>query len=176
MIRWDIIFAGVGGQGMLSCGNMLGEVASVDCGLNATMSAAYGVESRGTFTKADLIISSEEIDFPEVENPKIIFCMHQVAYDRYVSAVGPETTILYDNSLIEEKPSKAAQFGYPVSETAEKAQLFSSANIIATGILIGKFDILPQKAVERVIAMSRPTAAALNIVLFQRGIAMAESK
>lgn len=174
MIRWDIVFAGVGGQGLLSCGNLLGEAATVQCGLHAAMVASYGVETRGTFTKADLILSDEEIDFPEVEHPGLVLCLHQVAYDRYVDAVGEGVTLIYDSSLVTERPSKAAQFGYPISEVAEAAGSLTSANILAIGILVGKFKLLPEDAVEAVIAGSRPKAAARNVALFRKGIEMAK--
>ncbi|HWQ50234.1 MAG TPA: 2-oxoacid:acceptor oxidoreductase family protein [Terriglobales bacterium] len=174
MTRWDIVFAGVGGQGLLSCGNLLGEAATVHCGLNAAMVASYGVETRGTFTKADLIISEEEIDFPEVEHPRLVLCLHPVAYERYVSSVGEDVTLIYDSSLVTPGPSRAAQFGYPISETAEKAGSLTSANILAIGILIGKFGLLPESAVEAVIAGSRPKAAARNLALFRQGVEMAK--
>lgn len=174
MTRWDIVFAGVGGQGLLSCGNLLGEAATVQCGLHAAMVASYGVETRGTFTKADLIISDEEIDFPEVEHPGLVLCLHPVAYDRYVSSVGQDATLIFDSSLITPRPSKAAQFGYPISEVAEAAGSLTSANILAIGILVGKFKLLPEEAVEAVIAGSRPKAAARNVALFRKGIEMAK--
>ena len=80
---WEIVLSGVGGQGLLSIGNLLGEAASIFGGKKATMTASYGVETRGTFTKSDVIISDEEIDFPEVLNPDIVLCLAQVSYDRY---------------------------------------------------------------------------------------------
>ena len=50
---WEIVLSGVGGQGLLSIGNLLGEAASIFGGKKATMTASYGVETRGTFTKSD---------------------------------------------------------------------------------------------------------------------------
>lgn len=76
---WEIVLSGVGGQGLLSIGNLLGEAASIFGGKKATMTASYGVETRGTFTKSDVIISNEEIDFPEVLNPDIVLCLAQVS-------------------------------------------------------------------------------------------------
>ena len=78
---WEIVLSGVGGQGLLSIGNLLGEAASIFGGKKATMTASYGVETRGTFTKSDVIISDEEIDFPEVLNPDIVLCLAQMSYD-----------------------------------------------------------------------------------------------
>ena len=39
---------------------------------------------RGTFTKSDLIISDEYIDFPEVLSADVVVALAQVAYDKYV--------------------------------------------------------------------------------------------
>ena len=91
---WEIIFSGVGGQGLVSCGNILGEAASFDH-LNAVMTTTYGVETRGTFSKSDLIISDEDIDYPEALHPDVILALAQVAYQRYAPIAGENTVLIY---------------------------------------------------------------------------------
>ncbi len=175
MIRWDIVFAGVGGQGLLSCGTLTGEAATVECGLNAAMVASYGVETRGTFTKADIIVSSEEIDFPEVEHPSVVICLHEIAYNRYAGKLPKGVTLIYDNTVIEEKPCDSTQFGYPIAKTASDMGAVTSTNILAIGIMCGKLDILPKDKMETVIVRSRPKAAEKNIALFNAGYEMGKA-
>ena len=86
-MKKEIVLSGVGGQGVVSVGEVMGLAASLyEENLNATMSASYGSEARGTFTKTDVIISDGEIGYPNVASPDIILCLAQVAYDRYVDA------------------------------------------------------------------------------------------
>ena len=55
----EIIISGVGGQGMILCGTMIAEAAAIHDHKRATLSSEYGVETRGTFAKSDVIVSDE---------------------------------------------------------------------------------------------------------------------
>ena len=80
-MKKEIVLSGVGGQGVVSVGEVMGLAASLyEENLNATMSASYGSEARGTFTKTDVIISDGEIGYPNVASPDIILCLAQVAF------------------------------------------------------------------------------------------------
>jgi len=173
---WQIIFGGVGGQGLVTCGTILGEAASIFEGRNAVMTTSYGVETRGTFTKSDLIISTEEIDFPEVLKPDVILALADVAYEKYVREAEQGTILIYDEKGIEPKPSKAAQYGFPIAETAENMQNIASANILSLGILLGKTGLLKKEsviqAIEKIFA-GKPQAIEKDKRIFERGIEMA---
>ncbi len=43
----QIILSGIGGQGLVSGGTILGESATIYEGKNATLTSSYGVETRG---------------------------------------------------------------------------------------------------------------------------------
>jgi 2-oxoglutarate ferredoxin oxidoreductase subunit gamma len=173
---WQIILSGVGGQGLVSCANILGKAASMFEGRNAVMSTSYGVETRGTFTKADVIISTEEIDFPEVLQPDVILALADVAYEKYVGAVEQGTILIYDEKGIKPKPSKTTQYGFPIMETAENMQNVISANILALGIIIGKTGLLKEEsiiqAIENIFA-GRLQVIERNKDIFNKGVEMA---
>ena len=96
-MKIQIVLSGVGGQGLISNGEIMGQAASIfEEGLFATMTAAYGSETRGTFTKTDVIISDQPIGYPNVDEPDVILCLAQVAYDRYVDKFHDNTKIFYD--------------------------------------------------------------------------------
>ena len=66
-MRKGIVLSGVGGQGVVSAGEILGIAASLyEDNMNAVMTAAYGSEARGTFTKADVILSDTLIGYPKI--------------------------------------------------------------------------------------------------------------
>ena len=79
----EIILSGVGGQGMILCGTLIAEAAVIHDHKLATLSSEYGTETRGTFAKSDVIVSNEPIYFPDVTEPDLVVCLHQVAYERY---------------------------------------------------------------------------------------------
>ena len=97
-----IVLAGVGGQGLVTIGTILGEAAVLE-GRNACLSSTYGTEARGTFTKCDVLIGDGEIDFIEVVEPDVLLCLAQTAFDRStprLEAEGAERILLlYDGDL-----------------------------------------------------------------------------
>ena len=117
--KWEVILSGVGGQGLISCGSLMAEAAIIFEDRYATLSSSYGVETRGTFTKSDIIISDREIFYPEVLHADVIVSLAQVAYDKYVSSIDENSILIYDSGMINQvKESKAKQFGYPFTNLA----------------------------------------------------------
>lgn len=133
---YEIVLSGVGGQGLVSIGNLMGEAASLFGGKNAVMTASYGVESRGTFTKSDVIVSDEEIDFPEVLNPDVVLCLAQVSYDRY-RHVGEPCILVYDSDSVEPGEGGKGHLGFPILSRAVELGARESVNIVAMGIVVG---------------------------------------
>ena len=175
---WEIIFAGVGGQGLVSCGNILGEAASFD-GLNAVMTTTYGVETRGTFAKSDLIVSDETIDYPEVRHPDIILALAQVAYQKYAPSASADTLLIYDQDAITPTESLARQIGYPILATAHAMGNPSSANILSLGIILGETNLMDAECLRKAIRKrfnSNPKAVEKNDTMLNKGIEMACGK
>ena len=71
MERYEIRLSGSGGQGLLLGGIILAEGAIND-GKNSVQTQSYGPEARGGASKSEVIISSEEIDFPKVRSCDIL--------------------------------------------------------------------------------------------------------
>ncbi len=105
-------------------------------GKNAVMTASYGVESRGTFTKSDVIVSDEEIDFPEVLNPDVVLCLAQVSYDRYRHVEDP-CILVYDSDSVDPGEGGEGHLGFPILSLAVELGARESVNIIAMGIVVG---------------------------------------
>jgi len=76
------VFAGFGGQGVLSMGLSLAQGAMVE-GKNVTYLPAYGVEVRGGTANCTVAISDEEIASPVASSPEYIVVMNQPSLDRF---------------------------------------------------------------------------------------------
>ncbi len=63
----EMRLSGSGGQGLILAGIILAEAALLD-GKNAIQSQSYGPEARGGASKAEVIISDADIDFPKVQS------------------------------------------------------------------------------------------------------------
>lgn len=148
-----IVLSGVGGQGLISTGEIMGQAASVFENLNATLTASYGSETRGTFTKSDLIISDEMISYPNIDKPDLILCLAQVAYDRYVGKFEDAAKIFYDSqSVAKSQNAKGEHLGYPFRTMSLELGNLSVANTIAMGVMIRKTAILKKESVMAAIA------------------------
>lgn len=150
--KWEIIFSGVGGQGLLLNGNILGKAASIIEKRQAVMTCAYGTETRGTFTKSDLIISEEYIDFPEVLNADAVVALAQVAYDKYFESMKEDSIIIYNNNQVKETTSKAKQYGLPMEDLAAQADNLNGVNVVALGALIALTESVKPESVKEMLA------------------------
>ncbi len=152
-MKSQIVLSGVGGQGLISTGEIIGEAASIYENLNATLTSSYGSEARGTFTKSDVIISDRIISYPNVENPDIILCLAQVAYDQYVSKFLDSTRIFYDSEAVRISPdARGEHIGYPFRKMSVDMGNMQVCNTIALGVMIRKAGILHRDSVLAAIA------------------------
>lgn len=173
--RFEVVFAGVGGQGLLLSANLLGKTAVIREGRQAVMSCAYGSETRGTFTKADLILSDGAIDYPEVLDADAVIALAQVAYDRYYAGMKEGSVLIYDSCTIQEKPSKARQLGLPLSEVAVNGGNKGSLNIAALGALIAATGCAEAEDVLDSIAeqfRGKEKVIAINTAIFKESLTL----
>lgn len=91
--------AGIGGQGAVLLGDVLGHAAML-AGLNSAMSTVYGSQARGGASRSDVIISPEQIDFPHVVSPQALVALAQDPYDENRSALERGGTIVYDEFFV----------------------------------------------------------------------------
>jgi len=148
----EITISGVGGQGMILCGTLIAQAAVLYDHKKATLSSEYGTEARGTFARSDVIVSTEEIYFPDVTEPDLIVCLHQKAYERYSGKTDEKCLLVYDLAEVEPDPAQAShEVGIDISERARALGNPATANIITMGIIAGKEDAVSPGAAYQVL-------------------------
>ncbi|MBP8613297.1 MAG: 2-oxoacid:acceptor oxidoreductase family protein [Firmicutes bacterium] len=176
-MRLELRFAGEGGQGLITAGIILAEACAEYTDLNAIQTQSYGPESRGGASRADVIISTEEIDYPEVKNPDILLVMAQEAADKYASSIKPGGTIVVDSTYVK-LPSKEGVrvVEYAISEKARELGREIVANIVALGLIVGLTEVVPQEAVIAAILDRVPKGTEeLNKKAFSAGLEAAKT-
>ena len=149
--RFEIVLSGVGGQGLILCGSILGEAAVIQQAMNATLTSSYGIETRGTFAKAEVVISREEISSPEIIEADVVLALAPVAYYKYIANIQKNTILIFDSGLIIEPENKDdRRYGYPINDLAKELGSEKAANIIALGIIIKKTRILKKESIQQV--------------------------
>lgn len=148
----EVILSGVGGQGLIVCGTLLGEAATLHDGKRATLTSEYGVETRGTFAKSDVIVSDEEIYFPDAVTPDLVLCLAQVAYQRYAGTLPEGTLLIYNSDQVTPQEGLPGQEGFPITTMAREAGNPATANIIAMGLVVARTGLVTPKAAKKAIA------------------------
>lgn len=173
MKRTEILIGGVGGQGVILAGIILGVAATLFDGKKAVQTQAYSSEQRGGMARAEVIISSESITDPQVRRPDILMALAQDAVNRHIKKVKPSGLVIYDADLVKEIPQDGWQLlGVPATSLADQEMNnIIVANLILLGQLIKKTGILSVEAVEKAIAANVPAKAKeLNLKAFRRGL------
>jgi 2-oxoglutarate ferredoxin oxidoreductase subunit gamma len=134
--RFEMRFAGSGGQGVILASVILAEAAVID-GLHAVQSQAYGPEARGGVSKAETILSRGQIWYSKVTRPDFLLALTQASLDAYSKTLAEDAVVMFDDSLVppaELDPARLAPV--PIlrcaKETVGKA---FTANIVALGAI-----------------------------------------
>lgn len=173
MKRTEVLIGGVGGQGVILAGIILGVAATLFDGKKAVQTQAYSSEQRGGMARAEVIISSEPITDPQVRRPDILLALAQDAINRHLHKVKPSGLVIYDSDLVKEIPRNDLQLlGVPATGLADKEMgNIIVANLILLGQLLKKTGLLSVEAVEKAIIANAPTKAKeLNLKAFRRGL------
>ena len=108
-MKYKIRLSGEGGQGIILAGVILAEAAIYD-GFNAIQSQSYGPEARGGASKAEVIISDEEINYPKIKVPEILLILSKEAYKKYFKDISKNGIIVVDDSIQITDKSNASIF------------------------------------------------------------------
>ena len=172
-LRKEIRVSGSGGQGIILISKILAEAAAVYEDLNATQTQSYGPEARGGSSRADVIISDEDIDYPKAEHLDVLMSLTQEACNQYVRDLKPGGVLLVDSRFVTDLPKGDFKvYAMPITETAEvELKRTLVANIVALGTLIGIGGILSAEHTEAAILARVPRGTEdLNLRAFRRGL------
>ena len=147
----EITISGVGGQGMILCGTLIAEAAAVHEHKRATLSSEYGVETRGTFAKSDVIVSDEEIFFPDVTEPDLVVCLHPVAYARYAGKIGDALLPYNSDEVTPDESAAGPQKGLPITHMAKELGNPQTANILTMGAIAGLTQVITPEGAKEAI-------------------------
>src|SRR5574340_198439 len=133
--RYEIRLAGSGGQGLILAGIILAEAAGIYGGKFVCQTQSYGPAARGGASKAEVVISEAEIDYPKAIRPDVLVALNQASLDKYLADLKPGGVLLVDADLVREVPREGA-VAIPFTRLArEKAGKEMMANIVALGVL-----------------------------------------
>jgi 2-oxoglutarate ferredoxin oxidoreductase subunit gamma len=155
--RHELRLSGSGGQGILLAATLLAEAAT-SAGHEVVMTQSYGPEARGGASKAEVIVSAEPIDFPEVTAPDLTLCLSQEAFDAYAELTRPGGTVVFDERLVESRPiAGVGLVPAPLAQTAiEAAGAEIVTNVVALGLVQKVAGVVTRAALEAALRRRLP--------------------
>jgi len=173
MKRTEILVGGVGGQGVILAGILLGAAATLFDGKKAVQTQAYSSEQRGGMARAEVIISDEPVTDPQVRRPDVLMALAQDAVNRHLKKIKPGGLLVVDSDLAQEvEKGNFEVLAIPATSIADKEMgSVVVANLILLGGLLKKTAVLSVGAMEKAIeANVPPKAKEMNLKAFRRGL------
>jgi 2-oxoglutarate ferredoxin oxidoreductase subunit gamma len=173
--RYEIRLAGSGGQGLILAGIILAEAAGLHDGKFVCQTQSYGPEARGGASKAEVVISDSEIDYPKAIQPDVFLAMNQTSLDAFISDMKPDGLLLVDADLVTEFPPSRS-VALPFTRIARDLGKAMVANLVALGALAALTGAVTRQGLEAAVAARVPRGTQeLNQQALAAGVAAAQS-
>ena len=172
MAQTDLTIAGLGGQGSILAGVILGKAAVTFDDKYATQTQAYSSELRGGFAATWVIISDDPVEFPRVTAPDILVAQAQDSINRFGEVLKPDGTLIIDSDMVHETPQQVGHlYKIPATTIARnEIKIAVVANMIMLGALCKVTGVISRQALERAIAESVPKGKEqINLEAFNIG-------
>ena len=154
--RYEIRLSGSGGQGLILMGIILAEAIGIYDGKYVAQTQSYGPAARGGSSKAEGVVSDEEIDYPKAMKLDLLLAMNQKSCDEFYSDLKPDGLLIVDSTFVTQVPTQKA-FQVPFTRIArEKFKREVVANIVALGALSQFTPIVSSKAIESAVLARVP--------------------
>jgi 2-oxoglutarate ferredoxin oxidoreductase subunit gamma len=174
----QIRMEGTGGQGIVQGGKVLILAAmNMDPKLNSTLTKRYGPEMKGGSCLTDVLLSSQEIDYPFVETPDLLMMMSDlVAKERGGEVVIKEKgTVVADESMVDARllknlPKTVKVFKIPATQIARENFRVVVANNVLMGFVCKTTSIIDKNCLKAAIVKSAPPGTEeMNLSAFEAG-------
>ncbi|MCL4501202.1 MAG: 2-oxoacid:acceptor oxidoreductase family protein [Deltaproteobacteria bacterium] len=172
--RYEIRLAGSGGQGLILAGVILAEAAGIYDGKFVCQTQSYGPAARGGASKAEVVISNREIDYPKAIRPDVLLALNQMSLDKYLGDLKPGGVLLVDADLVREVPVEGA-VTIPFTHIARELGKEMITNIVALGALAAITRAVSADGLQKaVLARVPPQTRELNQKALEAGMAAAQ--
>lgn len=166
--QWQIVLGGTGGQGLIIAGVTLAKAAVME-GKNAVQTQTYGIQTRGGYSQAEVVISDGPIYFPKCDDPDLVLALSQAAYDRYKSKVSGQCIILYDADAVK-STGRRRDIAYPFTAKALKLGNERVINSLALGAILKCYPIVSKEMLAAELKNELPAGVLpLNLEAMEQG-------
>ncbi len=139
----EVMFAGFGGQGILSGAKILAH-AAMEEGLEVAWVPSYGPEMRGGTAYCTVVVSDRLIGSPIIRHPMHLVAMNRPSLEKFAPMVKPSGVILVNSTLISIGSGRndVDELRVPVNDIAVKLGSVRAANIVALAAFVTRTKIV----------------------------------
>jgi 2-oxoglutarate ferredoxin oxidoreductase subunit gamma len=133
-MKYEIIIAGFGGQGVLSMGKILAYSGLME-GKEVTWMPSYGPEQRGGTANVTVIISDERISSPVLNEYDVVVVLNQPSMNKFESKVKKGGILIYDGYGIQNPSKRTDILIYRINamDAASELSMEKTFNMIVLG-------------------------------------------
>jgi len=170
----EVRFGGSGGQGVVLMGLILATAANHDRRW-VVQTESYGPEARGGYSRSDVIISNDPIDYPKLLQADLLVALSQAAADTYAKALRKDGVLMYDSRQVTDPPVfRGEVIAVPFTEMAvEETGRVQTANVLALGAVVKITGIVSVDSIQKAVLEAVPAGTEeLNGRALSRGLAV----
>ena len=176
MKRFEVIMAGIGGQGLLLGGLILGDAAAIGERRYAVQIESYAPLARGGSSNSELVVSDEEIDYPRIQEADVLIALSKDALKSHKNKVKKDGIILLNSTDVKEYEEDKRIVEIPLTaialETTGKA---FTVSIVALGVVPRLTELISINSIISSLTRRAPAGTeALNIKAAEAGFTASE--
>jgi 2-oxoglutarate ferredoxin oxidoreductase subunit gamma len=172
MALHQIRVAGLGGQGVIMAGMIVGRACSLYDRKEASLSQSFGPEARGSACSAQVVLSDEKILYPYLTRADILVAMSQEAFEKFKTNVDPNATVLIEEDFVKpgQVPEGIKVHAIPSTRLAEQIGRRLVSNIVMVGFFTAVTKLITNDAARKAVKDLVPRGTEdLNLIAYDRG-------
>lgn len=176
-MRAECRFCGSGGQGIILAGIVLAEAAGIYEGRHVAQVQDYGPAARGDSSKADVVMSDFEIDYPKCSRLDILVALSQRAYDENKHSLKEDGILIVDSTNVKLNKGERGH-ELPMTEIArDQIGNLMSVNMVALGAVAAIGKIVKLESIKRAaLARVPPHTRKQNLAALTAGFKAAKGR
>jgi len=150
--QYEVTFAGFGGQGIMTAGQLLA-YAGIAEGKQVVWLPSYGPEMRGGTAYCTVVVSENRIGSPVINNPRAICVFNRPSFDKFEPRVKTGGLIVVNSSLIDVKSVRddLTQLLIPANEMALKNENPKASNVAVLGAFVAASEAVTYEGLKNTI-------------------------
>lgn len=166
---------GFGGQGIITFAHLIGEAGILDK-KEVIMTEEYSPYITGGWSRADLIISEEKIDYPMITEMDYLITLSQEGLDTNYDKLSKNGMVFFEKSLVNDSGVTGHTVaGINAKEIAESLGNGKATNIVMLGFFNKVASIVSRDSLVKAVKKRFPKYVELNVAALDAGYKAGEA-